>query len=91
MKRLQISEAKNAKNKQFRAFIAYFLLIIASLLILLAGHQIIYLFGFELDTRIRDVDAIKAVFVFITMLPIVFLIIYFTLKFINKLYIVLKI
>lgn len=86
MKRLKISDAKNSRNRQRRAFIAYFLLVVASLFILFAGHQVIYLYGFELDTRIRDVDATKAAFVFITMLPVVSLIVYLTLHLINKLY-----
>ena len=86
MKRLKISDAKNSRNRQRRAFIAYLLLVVASLVILFSGHQVIYLFGFELDTRIRDVDATKAALVFITMLPLVSVFIYLTLHLINKLY-----
>jgi hypothetical protein len=91
MNRLKISDAKNSKDKQRRAFIAYFLLIVASLVILFSGHQVIYFYGFELDTRIRDVDATKAALVFITMIPLVTVIIYLTLYLINKLYKVFKI
>jgi bacteriorhodopsin len=86
MKQLKISDAKNSKNRQRRAFIAYFLLVVASLVILFAGYQVIYLFGFELNTKIREVDSTKAALIFITMLPLVSLILYLTLNLISKLY-----
>ena len=85
MDQFKISDGKTSQARRCRALIAYTSLIIASLLILLAGREVISYFGFNLDTRIRDVSGWKNFAVFISMLPIVGIIIWLTLITIKKL------
>lgn len=84
MNQFKISDAKTPQTRRYRAAVAYPCLVIASLLIFLAGHEVIYLFGFTLETSIRDVNGWKALSVFITMLPIVGGIIWLTLMIIKR-------
>lgn len=85
MDQFKISDGRTSQARRYRALIAYTSLIIASLLILLAGHEVINYFGFNLDTRIRDVSGWKTFAVFISMLPIVAFIIWLTLIITQKL------
>lgn len=83
MKKVSISGGSSKKANKKRAVIAYSCLVIASLIIYFLGVLVVNFYGFELMTKIRDVDSYKAFLVFVTMLPIVGLVIWGTLNLIN--------
>ncbi|PCK29603.1 hypothetical protein [Pseudoalteromonas piscicida] len=91
MKKIDISAANTEKAKKKRALVAYISLIIASLIIYFIGSLVIDLFGFELETKIRDVAFGKALSVFLVMLPITAIVLYGTLKLIQLIFNKLKI
>lgn len=86
MKKINVSGGNSDKANKIRAAIAYSSLIIASLLIYLLGSLVVNFYGFELQTKIRDVDFSKVLLVFVTMLPIVGLVTWGTLATINQIF-----
>lgn len=88
--KIQITAAKSEKSKKKRAIIAYIGLIFACLIIFVFGVQVVELYGFSLDTRIRDVEVSKVLLVFFTMIPIVAGVIWGILLFIRYLFIKLN-
>ncbi|WP_044556087.1 hypothetical protein [Shewanella piezotolerans] len=91
MKKINVAGGSSKRANRKRAAIAYSCLVIASLIIYFLGVWIVSLYGFELKTKIRDVDSYKALLVFITMIPIVGLVIWGTLSVINLIFNKLKI
>ncbi len=86
MKNIDVSGGDSNKAKKRRAIIAYGSLLIASLVIYFIGSLVINFYGFELQTKIRDVGISKVLLVFTTMLPIVGLVVWVTLAIINRIF-----
>jgi heme/copper-type cytochrome/quinol oxidase subunit 2 len=86
MKKINVSGGSSKKANRKRAAIGYSSLVIASLIIYFLGVWVVNLYGFEPKTKIRDVDSYKALLVFITMIPIVGLVIWGTLSVINQIF-----
>ncbi|MDN7134966.1 hypothetical protein [Pseudidiomarina terrestris] len=86
MKNIDVSGGDSHKAKKRRAIIAFGSLLIASLVIYFIGTLVVNFYGFELQTKIRDVDLSKVLLVFITMLPIVGLVVWGTLAIINRIF-----
>lgn len=91
MKKISVSGGNSKKANRKRAAIAYSSLVIASLIIYFLGSLVVNLYDFELQTRIRDVELSMALLVFLTMLPIVGLVIWGTLGIIDQIFKKLKI
>tara|TARA_B100000700_G_C14232125_1_gene484105 strand:- start:127 stop:399 length:273 start_codon:yes stop_codon:yes gene_type:complete len=89
--KIDVSEGKSKKANRLRAMIGYSSLIIASLTIYFLGSLVVGFYGFELQTRIRDVDLSSASLVFISMLPIVALVIWATLATVRWMFKILNI
>jgi hypothetical protein len=86
MKKISVSGGSSKKANRKRAAIAYSSLVIASLIIYFLGSLVVNLYGLELQTKIRDVDFSKALLVFLTMLPIVGIVIWATLTTISQIF-----